>query len=182
MKTHLRILFSLLVFATVLTPVITKAQLEKTELISFSARINEPLEIAIDDEAVVFELKTYSNYKNEMGGFGSDYSTNAKILGSSNLSMKVIPLTPMQHEDGVSEISLNSISYSTGFENDSKNGISQSVALDQPNSTNIAGTTDGANLRNLNIYWEINTKNMVSKNLKPGNYSTDVMVLFTEEI
>lgn len=182
METRFFILFYLLVAIIFTSPLKIMAQLEKSDVISLSVRINEPLEIALGNEAVFFEISPEKNLKNGTGNKISEYLTSASVSSSSNLNMKVIALKPMKHEDGYSEISLNTIGFNISLGNDETGSAGSMGTLDQSNFTKTVGTNIDGVARNLNILWEIDTENLLTQNLKPGNYSTAVMVLFFEEI
>ena len=181
MKTHIVIFVSFLFFASVTLPAKLMAQLEESEVISLTARINEPIEINIDNTPVVFEFNSLNDYQKGLGATGTNYSTNAKITASSKLTMKVIPLKPMVHEDGFSILPLENLGFSTNIEKESS---SVTHPLNESNLTNIEGNSRS---KDLSIRWEMGTKNLASQNLqkqslKPGIYTTEVMILFAEEI
>lgn len=191
MKTLAVSLFMLFISLSVM------AQVEKSEVITLTARLNTTMALNMDQSRVIFEFNTLDEYKNGLGGAKGEYSSAGSISSTANWNLKFRALTDFMHTDGENQMPLDNVGLTAEFTGTTKvkvTATSAPMSLSKEKSDIIMHSEGGSNAGDFEdntfiIYWEMGTRkatlnktSILDQDLKKGEYNTQVEFIASEEI
>ena len=174
---------------------VANAQVEKSEVITLTAKLNTTMALSLDNSDITFEFTTLEDYKEGLGGYQGDYSSKGSVSSTANWKLSYKANEAFTHADGETAMPLDNVGLSADFTG--KNKV-ENYAADAPLSlSSERKEIIGHNGRNSNagdddansfvIYWEMGTGNgemnkesIFEQDLKKGVYQTEVEFIATE--
>ena len=168
---------------------------EKSEVVTLTAKLNTTMSLDIDNSPVLFNFVTLDEFRKGMGKYEGEYSSKGTISSTANWNLSYRATGAFTHTDGVTTMPLDNVGLSakfTGKNHVKNNATGTPLPLTESRTTilghdghqsNAGDETDNA----FTIYWEMGTKkgNMNNKSifeqdLKKGEYNTKVEFVASE--
>jgi len=175
--------------------VIPDGKVEKSEVVTLTAKLNTTMALNLDNDDITFEFNTLEDYQNGLGGIEGDYASEGSVSSTSNWKLSYKANGAFTHEDGATTMPLDNVGLSAAFTGSNK--VSNNASADalplSADRTEIIGH-DGINSNagdeksnSFIIYWEMGTKgkrlnseSLFEQDLKKGVYNTEVEFIATE--
>ena len=171
------------------------AQVEKSEVITVTAKLNTTMALDLATDDIVFEFNTLDDYKNGLGGIEGDYASQGSVSSTSNWKLSYKANSAFTHADGITTMPLDNVGLTAVFSgsNSVQNATAEKALPLSADRTEIIGH-DGVNSNagdyednSFIIYWEMGTKNgemnnksLFQQDLKKGVYNTEVEFIASE--
>ena len=167
---------------------------EKSEVITLTARLHTTMSLDMDNEGIVFDFVTLDEYRNGLGAYEGNYASPGIIKSTANWDLSYRALANFTHTDGSTTMPLDNVGLTAKFtgKNKIKNYSDDPLALSQKRTkilghngldSNAGDETDNA----FTIYWEMGTmkgdmneESIFKQDLKKGEYNTVVEFIASE--
>ena len=179
----------------VIFAVAANAQVEKSEVVTLTARLNTTMALTLDNSPITFEFNTLDEYKNGLGGIEGDYRSAGSVSSTSNWKLSYKANDAFTHADGETVMPLDNVGLSAAFTGSNKvsnKAADAPLALSSEKREIIGHDGNNSNAgddeaNSFVIYWEMgtakgdmNSKSIFEQDLKKGEYQTQVEFIATE--